>query len=92
MYQEKDRTYDYFLRHGTFEGNGLARVEVPRNKDDLLIVLGWMLLIGVPSIFYFCRFLWTSSLVAQLLVLLVVGLGKNARSGVCLALSDRILL
>jgi hypothetical protein len=76
LYQEKDRTYDYFTRHDTFEGNGLSRVEVPRNTSDLLIQCAWMVIIGVPSIVYLCRFLWTSSFLAQFLFVIVIGLGK----------------
>ncbi|CAF0979391.1 unnamed protein product [Rotaria sordida] len=66
LYQEKDKIYDYFLKHGTFEGNGLPRIEIQRNYYDLLIELAWMLIIGVPSLIYLFKFLWTSSLLAQL--------------------------
>ena len=37
LYQEKDEIYDYFVNHGTFEGNGLPRIEIQRNYYDLLI-------------------------------------------------------
>ncbi|CAF3780471.1 unnamed protein product [Rotaria sordida] len=72
LYKEKDQIYDYFVRHDTFEGNGLARVEIQINYYDLLIELSWMIIIGIPSIFYLIKFLWTSSFIAQLIFLIVV--------------------
>lgn len=68
--------YDYFLRHDTFEGCGLPRVEVPRNRVDLLIELFWIGLIGVPSLISLFWFLWTSSLLSQMIFFLVVALGE----------------
>ncbi|CAF1140090.1 unnamed protein product [Rotaria sp. Silwood1] len=72
LYEEKDKIYDYFVHHDTFEGNGLTRVETQRNYYDLLIELSWMIIIGIPSIFYLIKFLWTSSFIAQLIFLIVV--------------------
>ena len=77
LYREKDEIYDYFVRHNTFEGNGLERIEIPRNYIDLIIELVWILIIGVPSIYYFLRFLWTSSFLAQMIVAIVIILGKQ---------------
>ena len=76
LYQGKDKIYDYFVRHDTFEGNGLTRVEIPRNYNDLLIELTWILIIGVPSIIYLSKFLWTSSFIAQLIFIIVIILGN----------------
>ena len=77
LYQRKDKVYDHFVRHDTFEGYGLPRVKLPRNYDDLLIELAWILVIGVPSVFYLVKFLWTSSLLAQLIFVFLIFLGKN---------------
>ncbi|CAF2446903.1 unnamed protein product [Rotaria sp. Silwood2] len=66
LYQEKDKIYDYFVNHGTFEGNGLPRIEIQRNYNDLLIEIAWILIIGVPSLIYLFKFLWTSSFLVQL--------------------------
>lgn len=76
LYREKDQIYDYFVRHGTFEGNGLTRIEIPRNCKDLLIQLTWMVIIGIPSIIYLCKFLWTSTFLAQFIFVIIVILGK----------------
>ncbi len=76
LYQEKDQTYDYFVRHNTFEGNGLQRIEIPRNYYDLIIELAWMIIIGIPSIIYLIQFLWTSSFLAQMIFVIVIALGK----------------
>ncbi|CAF3779287.1 unnamed protein product [Adineta steineri] len=72
LYQEKDQIYDYFVRNDTFEGNGLQRIEVPRNYTDLLIELFWILTIGVPSIIYLFKFLLTSSFIAQIIFVIIV--------------------
>lgn len=77
LYREKDEIYDYFARHDTFEGHGLTRIELPRKYFDLIIELTWILIIGVPSIYYFLQFLWTSSLLAQIIVGVLVILGKQ---------------
>ncbi len=77
LYREKDEIYDYFNQHGTFEGNGLPRVEISRNYYDLLIVLGWTIIIGLPSIIYFFHFFWTSSFPARLILLIIICIGKK---------------
>jgi hypothetical protein len=76
LYQKKDKVYDYFADNDTFEGNGLPRIEIPRNYYDLLIEIAWMLIIGVPTILYLFKFLWTSSLITQLIFLIIIILGN----------------
>ena len=76
LYQEKDEIYDTFVRHDTFENHGLTRIEIPRNCYDLLIELGWISIIGLPSIYYLIKFLCTSSLLAQLIFLFLTIVGK----------------
>ncbi len=77
LYREKDEIYDYFVEHGTFEGNGLPRIEIARNSYDLLIVVGWTIIIGIPSIIYFFQFLRTSSFLAQLILVIIIFIGKK---------------
>lgn len=77
LYHEKDQIYDYFVQHGTFEGNGLPRVEIAYNYYDLLIELGWIIIIGIPSIIYLFQFLWTGSFLAKLIFVIVVCIGKK---------------
>jgi len=72
LYREKDEIYDYFVKHGTFEGNGLPKIEVSRNYYDFLIVLGWIIIIGIPSIIYFLKFFLTSSYLAQLILVIII--------------------
>jgi hypothetical protein len=80
LYQEKDQIYDYFVRHNTFEGNGLERLEIPRNYYDLFIQLTWMVIIGIPSIIYLFQFLWTSSFFAQIIFVILIILGKRKKN------------
>ncbi len=75
LYREKDQIFDYFDKHDTFEGNGLPRVEIPRNSYDLLIVLGWTIIIGIPSIIYLFRVFWISSFLTQLILVLIICIG-----------------
>ncbi|CAF4227221.1 unnamed protein product [Rotaria magnacalcarata] len=77
LYREKDKIYDYFAQHGTFAGNGLPRVEISRNYYDLLIELGWVVIIGMPSIIYFFQFLWTSSILAKFIFVIIISIGKK---------------
>ncbi|CAF1420341.1 unnamed protein product [Rotaria sordida] len=72
LYREKDQIFDYFAQHDTFEGNGLPRTKIPCNYYDLLIELGWIIIIGIPSIIYLFQFLWTSSLFAQLIFVIII--------------------
>ncbi|CAF3249312.1 unnamed protein product [Rotaria socialis] len=74
LYREKDKIYDYFAQHGTFEGNGLPRLETSRNYYDLLIELGWIMIIGIPSIIYFFQFLWTSSILAKFIFVIIISI------------------
>lgn len=85
LYREKDEIYDYFAQHGTFEGRGLPKVETSRNYYDLLIELGWIVVIGIPSIIYFLQFLWTSSILAKFIFLIIVIIGKNFSFNECSA-------
>jgi hypothetical protein len=75
LYQEKDEIFDYFNEHDTFEGNGLPRVEIPRNSNDLLIELGWIILIGIPSIIYLIQILLTSSFLSQFILIIIICIG-----------------
>ena len=75
LYYEKDQIFDYFDQHDTFEGNGLPRVEIPRNYYDLSIELAWNIIIGIPSIIYFFKLLWTSSFFTQLILLIIICIG-----------------
>ncbi len=77
LYREKDQIYDYFVHHDTFAGNGLPRVEIPRNYTDLFIQLAWILIIGIPSIIFLLQFLWTSSIFVQLIFVMLIFLGKS---------------
>jgi hypothetical protein len=77
LYQEKDEIYDYFDKHDTFEGKGLPRIELPYNYYDLLIELGWMLIIGVPSLIYLFKFFWISTFGTQVIIVILICLGMK---------------
>lgn len=83
LYRKKDETFEYFARHGTFEGNGLPRVEVPRNYYDLIIELSWITILGIPSVIYLLKFLYTSSIVAQIIFIFIIFIGNLNRFCFC---------
>lgn len=72
LYQEKDEIYDYFAQHNTFDGNGLTRVEIPRNYSDFLIELGWIVTVGIPSLIYLLKILLSSSVLVQATFLVII--------------------
>ncbi|CAF1565372.1 unnamed protein product [Rotaria sp. Silwood1] len=90
LYRQKDKIYDYFVQHGTFEGNGLPRTEISYNYYDLLIELGWMIIIGIPSIIYLFQFLSTSSLFAQVIFVIIICIGTiGARTMIAVTETER---
>lgn len=72
LFQEKDRIYDHFVKHDDFQGLGLPEVRVARNYSDLLMVLFWHAIIGIPSLIWFIQFILSSSLLAKILVFVVI--------------------
>ena len=77
LYQEKDQIYNYFVKHDTFEGRGLPRTEIQRNYYDLIIELSWMLIIGLPSLFYLLKFFFTSSFLVQFITVGLICIGMT---------------
>lgn len=77
LYRQKDDVFDYFVQHDTFEGHSLPPIKVPRNYYDLFIVLGWSIIIGIPSIIYLFNVFWTSSWSTQLIFVIIVCSGKD---------------
>ena len=77
LFQEKDRVYDHFVQHDTFDGLGLPRLSIGRNIYDLGIELFWLLVIGVPSLFWLVRFVFNSSLYGKIIfgVIIVIAYG-----------------
>ena len=67
LFQKKDRVYDHFVRHDTFDGLGLPRVPVVRNRFDLAIEVFWLLVIGVPSFVWLSQFVLSSSLYGKVI-------------------------
>ena len=64
--------YDHFVRHDTFDGLGLPRVPIARNLSDLCVVLFWLLVIGVPSLFWFVQFVLNSSFYGKVIFGVVI--------------------
>ncbi|XP_030850732.1 1-acyl-sn-glycerol-3-phosphate acyltransferase gamma [Strongylocentrotus purpuratus] len=54
MYRGKDKAFDYFLQHDTFEGFDAQRSMhgFPCPRLSLYVVSGWALLIGLPILYY----------------------------------------
>lgn len=72
LFQEKDRAYDHFVKHDDFQGLGLPEVPVARNVSDLLMVLFWHAIIGIPSLIWFIQFILNSSLIAKIIVFVII--------------------
>ncbi|UJR37543.1 hypothetical protein I4U23_030245 [Adineta vaga] len=90
LYQEKDKIYDYFIKHDTFEGQGVPRVELKRNYYDLIVELSWMLIIGLPSLFYLLKFFFTSSLLAQFIIIILIFIATiGVRAMIAVTETDR---
>jgi hypothetical protein len=60
------------MQHGTFDGAGNPRANLKRKKQDLIIELICLILIGLPSIYFFIKFLLFASLFSQIIFLLIV--------------------
>ncbi|CAF3968300.1 unnamed protein product [Adineta steineri] len=54
VFQEKDRMFEYFDQHDTFEGFGIPQVSISQNYSDLLYSLFWLITIGFPSLICLC--------------------------------------
>ena len=73
----QDKTFEYFAQHGTFEGAGNPRAtSLTRKKQDLIIELICLLLFGLPSIYFFIKFILCGSLFTQMIFVFVVMAGK----------------
>lgn len=63
MYQQKDRAYEYFLQHNTFTGYDSSRPRqfLPPTLLPLYVMSFWMLVIGLPLIYYAASILLSGS-------------------------------
>ena len=75
LFQEKDRIYDHFVQHDTFDGLGKSNVPLNRNYTDLIIYLVWLIIIGVPSLIWFGQFLFVSTWFAKMIFAFIVLIG-----------------
>jgi len=73
LFQEKDKVFEYFLTHKTFNGRGLPMTNnLKRKSQDLIIELLCLFFVGIPSIVLLVIFLWTSSLQSQIILVTLV--------------------
>ncbi|CAF0967516.1 unnamed protein product [Rotaria sordida] len=76
LFQEKDKIFEYFVQHGTFDGAGNPKaLDLKRRKQDLIIELSCLILIGLPSIYLFILFLLYGSLCSQIIFLFIIMAG-----------------
>ncbi|CAF2451074.1 unnamed protein product [Rotaria sp. Silwood2] len=77
LFQEKDKVFEHFVQHGTFDGAGNPKApDLKRRKQDLIIELSCLILIGLPSIYLFIQFLLFGSLFSQIIFLCIVMAGN----------------
>jgi hypothetical protein len=72
----KDKIFEYFVQHGTFDGAGNPRINLKRKKQDLIIEIICLIIIGLPSIYFLMKFLFFASLFSQIIFLLIVLAGN----------------
>ena len=68
----KDRLYDHFIQHDTFDGLDVPKVPLNRNYTDILIQLFWLTTIGIPSLGWFIKFLLVSTWFAKMIFGLII--------------------
>ena len=66
------------MEHGTFAGAGNPRANLPRKNQDLIIEILALIIIGLPSIFFFIQFLLFASMFSQIVFLLIIFAGKRS--------------
>jgi lysophosphatidic acid acyltransferase/lysophosphatidylinositol acyltransferase len=66
LYREKDEIFEVFHQHGDFSSLGVKKHILKKNKKDLYITISWLLLILLPSAYYFLGWFWTGSLAFKL--------------------------
>lgn len=77
----KDKIFEYFLQHGTFAGAGNPKTnDLNRTKQDLIIEILCLILIGLPSIYLFIQFLLYSSIWSKLILLIIAIAGNKNQS------------
>lgn len=73
----KDKIFEYFVQHGTFEGAGNPKAtDLKRSNQDLIIELSSLILIGLPSIYFLIQFLLYGSLFAKIIFVGIVMIGN----------------
>lgn len=68
----QDRIYDHFVKHDHFDGLGLPEVPIARNYSDALIEMFWLVVIGLPSLIWFIKFILNSTLFAKIIFGLII--------------------
>ena len=66
LYREKDEIFDVFDKHGDFSSLGVKKHILKKNKYDLYISIFWLIVILVPSLYYFLSWFWNGSLLLKL--------------------------
>lgn len=72
LFQEKDRIYDHFVQHDTFDGLGKPKAPSNRNYIDLTIYTIWIIIIGIPSLIWFGRFLFISTWFSKMIFAFII--------------------
>ena len=77
LVSSKDKVFEYFVQHGTFDGAGNPKAtDFKRKNQDLIIALCCLVLIGVPTVYLFIQYLLFASLFWHIIFLLIVIAGK----------------
>ncbi|KAJ7363652.1 hypothetical protein OS493_009814 [Desmophyllum pertusum] len=83
-FQEKDKGMSYFFEHGRFPAD---RMEYPRKSKNLIVVLFWNAILGLPLVWYFIPVILSGS-TASLLTAAALALVGYTMIKVLLHFSD----
>ncbi|CAF1000759.1 unnamed protein product [Rotaria sp. Silwood1] len=72
LFQEKDRIYEHFIQHDTFDGLGISQISIPQNYSDLFIQFFWIVTIVIPSLIWLFYFIFNSTLFGKIIFAIII--------------------
>ena len=76
LYREKDEIFDVFDKYGDFSSLGVKKHTLKKNRNDMYITIFWLLVILIPSIYYFLIWFWSGTLAFKLGLSTFIAIGR----------------